>query len=161
MIFTCSMTLGKLPFLTASFLLFQLGILMTPTSLTWMVWEYPSCIIGDNNSEDLKLGFILIHIYVFIKNNFVSCTDCLNNDLLTVAHCQLCEWCFVGTQTHHPCTLSACGFLCAAGAELSSCDSHHLVHKAAKVYQLALYRKRLLTSGLNYKSKKCIFKKLF
>lgn len=49
------------------------------------------CIIGDNKGEDLELGFILIHIYVFLKNNCVSFTDCLNTDLLTVAHCQLCE----------------------------------------------------------------------
>lgn len=58
------------------------------------------------------------------------------------------------------CPVSACGRFCAVRPGLSRCDRDHMVPKAENTDWLALYRKRLTTSGLNYKSRTCILKKV-
>ena len=37
--------------------------------------------------------------------------------------------------------MSGLGLLCAAVAELSSCDRHHMAYKAKSIYCLTLYEK--------------------
>lgn len=100
--FTCSITLGKLPFLRASFLLFQLGIVMAPTSPTGMIRKHLN-ILGKNNGNDLlKMQFIFVHIYGFLKSPFISFFYCLTKDSTLCGSqgpiASFCDWCPIETQ---------------------------------------------------------------